>query len=247
MLPPDLAVWQVIALVFTSVGTSFLTAAAGIGGGVVLIAVLAAILPPTVLIPVHGVVQIGSNGGRAVMMARYVVPRLLLPFIIGSVIGAAIGGLIVVELPPALLQLGLGGFILFSIWGKVPRIEGDYALTLGGVVSTFLTMFFGATGPFVAGMLKTLKLERMAHSATMAFFMTAQHSLKVLAFGFLGFAFGPYLGLIAMMIAAGLIGTWLGKRFLLSIDDRRFHLALNAVLGLLALQLLWRGVTTLFA
>ena len=41
--------------------------------------------------------------------------------------------------------------------------------------------------------------------------MTLQHCLKVIAFGLLGFAFGPYLFIIAAMIVSGFIGTLIGK------------------------------------
>jgi hypothetical protein len=37
----------------------------GIGGGAALLAVMASLVPPAALIPVHGVVQVGSNLGRA--------------------------------------------------------------------------------------------------------------------------------------------------------------------------------------
>ncbi len=210
-----------------------------------MITVLALVLPPQVLIPVHGVVQMGSNAGRAVMMAKYVVLPVFGPFIVGSIIGAIIGGMIAVELPSGILSIGLALFILFSVWGRVPAIRGRYAVTAGVIVSTFLTMFFGATGPFVSGMIKTLKLDRMAHVGTVAFCMTAQHTTKVVVFGLLGFAYGPYLGFIAMMIAMGLLGTWLGKRLLLSVNDRIFHTALNIVLSLLAIELLRRGLKPL--
>ena len=48
-------------LVFISSLTSLLTAIAGAGGGAVLIAILALVLPAQAIIPVHGVVQMGSN------------------------------------------------------------------------------------------------------------------------------------------------------------------------------------------
>jgi uncharacterized membrane protein YfcA len=49
-------------LVFSAGATSFITAAAGIGGGVMLLAILATTLPPIALIPVHG--QKGRKGRK---------------------------------------------------------------------------------------------------------------------------------------------------------------------------------------
>ena len=65
---PELSPWQAVAFYVLSFFTSAMTAAAGIGGGVVLLAIMATVYPPAVLIPVHGMVQLGSNGGRALLM-----------------------------------------------------------------------------------------------------------------------------------------------------------------------------------
>ena len=236
-----------LTLIAVSAATSFLTAAAGIGGGVVLLAVMAVLMPAAALIPVHGVVQIGSNAGRTLIMLRAVQTGVLLPFCAGSLAGAALGGLTVVQLPPALLKIGLAAFILYSIWGRSVAATGHFAVALTGAFSSFLTMFFGATGSFVSAMVKTLKLGRLEHVATHSACMVAQHAIKVAAFGLLGFAYGPYLGLMAAMIASGFAGTLLGKRFLVKLDDRTFHRVLAVVLSLLALRLFFEGVVLLAA
>ena len=61
LLPPGMDALVGVALMGISFLGSFITAAFGIGGGVVVLAVLATLLPPAALIPVHGVVQFGSN------------------------------------------------------------------------------------------------------------------------------------------------------------------------------------------
>jgi len=86
---------------------------------------------------------------------------------------------------------------------------------------------------------------RMTHVATHALLMTVQHLLKTVAFGFLGFAFSVWLPLIAAMIAAGFLGTVVGKKVLVRIDEKRFKLALNAILIVLALRLIWGGATNM--
>lgn len=244
LLPAGIG-WPVaLGLMGASFGTSLLTAAFGLGGGVVLLGILATLLPPAALIPVHGMVQLGSNVGRAVMLRTEIARDVLLPFLAGSVVGIALGSLVVVELPPAGIQIGVGAFILWSAWGKPPGFIRRSAWLAGGV-SSFLTMFFGATGPFVAAYVKTQGFGRVAYVGTNAACMTAQHLLKVIAFGLLGFAFGEYLGLIAGMIAFGFLGTLTGGRVLMRIDERRFAFALNAILVVLAARLIWQGATEL--
>ena len=62
------------------------------------------------------------------------------------------------------------------------------------------------------------------------------------AFGFLGFAFAPYLPLIIAMIGnAGFIGTSIGSHLLRKTTDRRFHMVLSCALTVLAMGLLAKG------
>ncbi|WP_172293094.1 sulfite exporter TauE/SafE family protein [Pseudoruegeria sp. HB172150] len=235
----------VVALLLTSCAASFITAAFGIGGGGVMLAVLASLLPPLAIIPVHGVVQLGSNAGRSVLFLRYMRWELFWPFAIGSVIGVAVGGMTVVQLDPGWLQIAVGAFILWTVFGKTPGIfkrSGPVA----GAFSSFLTMFIGGTGPFVAAYVKAQDLERHSHVATQAVLMTLQHGLKSLMFGFLGFAFSEWAGFIAALIVAGFVGTWLGKHMLARINEKRFKLALNAILTVLSLRLIWSGVRLVF-
>ena len=107
-------------------------------------------------------------------------------------------------------------------------------------------MFFGGTGPFVASYVKTLGLGRLSYVATQATLMTLQHLLKTVAFGLLGFAFSQWAGLLILLIAAGFLGTVLGRQVLTRIDERHFRMVLNAILGVLALRLIYAGLTDMF-
>ncbi|NIA69202.1 sulfite exporter TauE/SafE family protein [Pelagibius litoralis] len=243
--PAEVGTAAALFLIAISAATSFLTAAAGIGGGVVLIAVMAVLMPVHALIPVHGLVQIGSNAGRTAIMLRNVQWRVILLFSLGSLVGAAAGGLTAVQLPPAALNIGLGCFILWSVWGSAVSPPGRFRVVLSGVFSSFLTMFFGATGPFVSATIKTMKLGRLEHVATHAACMVAQHGIKVFAFGLLGFSYGPYAGLIVAMIASGFLGTLIGKHVLVKMTDENFHRVIAVLLSLLALRLLYEGLALL--
>jgi uncharacterized membrane protein YfcA len=233
-------------LVAASLVTSFISAAFGIGGGFTLIALLALLLPPAALVPVHGIVQLGSNAGRVGIMLKQVVWRPVLPFVIGTVIGASLGAMVVVQLPPWAVQLALGIFIIWAVFAKLPPIQQRYIL-LGGVVSSFLTMFFGATGNFIAAMVKTMNLDPVPHVATHSLMMTFQHLAKVLIFGLIGFQFGPYMILIIGMLISGFIGTIIGSRFLTKAGGRYFKPVLNTILSLAAARLIWAGVEGLLA
>jgi uncharacterized membrane protein YfcA len=242
LFPGDIAVSTSLWLIAISAMTSFITAAAGLGGGTVLLAVMAILMPAAAIIPVHGAVQIGSNLSRTVLTRKHIQRHVLLPFIAGSIVGAGIGGVTVIQLPPAVLKAGLGCFILWSVWGPTVKAAGRLAVIGTGVVSTFLTMFFGATGTFVSAMVKTLQLGRLEHVATQSACMVAQHIIKVVTFGLLGFAYGQYAFLIAAMIFSGFIGVLIGTRLLLKMNDAIFHRTLAIVLTILAVRLILDGL-----
>ncbi|SDE87868.1 Uncharacterized membrane protein YfcA [Paracoccus isoporae] len=244
ILPEGMSPPVLYLLLAVSFAASFITVAFGIGGGGILLAAMATLVPPAALIPTHGVIQIGSNLGRVMLTFRHIFWPALPGFAAGSVIGAAIGGSVAVNLPPEWVQLGVGGFILWSVLGRAPRAVRDWPLTVG-VISSVLTMFFGASGLFVAVFTKAQTLPRHAHVATHAALMTLQHAIKTVTFGMLGFAFAGWLPFLAAMIVAGFAGTLAGKTLLNRIDDRRFKLALDVILILLSLRLTYAGMRDL--
>lgn len=227
-----------------SFAASFITAAFGIGGGAIMLAMLAVLLPPAALIPVHGLVQLGSNGGRMAILARFVQTSVMWPFAIGAGIGIAMGAALLVDLPEHVILIAVGSFILYTVFLPPPGFLRRSAGLAGGVAS-LLSMFVGATGPFIAAYLKAQRFEPTAHVATQAGMMTLQHLLKTLAFGLLGFAFSQWAGFITLLIAAGFAGTVAGRQVLARTDAARFRRILDILLTVIALKLIWDGVTGL--
>jgi uncharacterized membrane protein YfcA len=237
--------WPILAtLAALSLASSFMTAALGIGGGAVMLAALAMLLPAAAIIPVHGLVQVGSNVGRLAIMWRNVHVAVVPSFLAGAVAGIALGGAFVVQLPAGAILVGVGSFILWSVFFRPPALMRRSA-GLTGIISSFLTMFVGGTGPFVASFVKGQNLDRMQHVGTHAALMTIQHLLKVVTFGLLGFVFSQWIGLVALLIAAGFAGTLAGRAVLTRIDEALFLKALNLILIVLALRLIWSGATRL--
>lgn len=238
--------WAAAGLVALSFFTSMLTASAGIGGGVILLSVMASLLPAIAVIPVHGVVQLGSNAGRGFLMRAHLNQQVCGYFTAGSILGALAGGKLYLDLPGAVLQALLGGFILAMVWLPKPHkhVIANKAYSLVGLGSTFLTMFLGGTGPFVAAFLPPAHFGRQQTVATHAACMTAQHGLKVLVFGVLGFAFAAWLPLLVAMIGAGFAGTLSGRAVLMKLPEKVFGYAFKTILTLLALRLLYHAAGT---
>ncbi len=243
VLPATLPLSVFMLLVAVSFFTSALTAAFGIGGGIAMLGALAGTVPPAMIVAVHGVVQFGSNIGRAFFQRAHILWRPTALFSLGSLVGAVLGAAVFVAMPERLLLGLLGAFILAMTWIPKPRIPGlaTTGVLIGGFIATFVTMFVGATGPFVQALFLPLGLDKKTLVATHAACNVIQHGLKVIAFGYLGFNFADWMPLLVAMIASGLLGTWLGTRMLEHMPEELFKTVLKWLLTVLALDLLRRA------
>jgi uncharacterized membrane protein YfcA len=244
LLPDGFPLWAAALLVLCAALTSLFTAAFGVGGGVMLLAIMAQLLPVAAIIPVHGLVQLGSNANRALLSLRHIHWPLILAFLPGVLLGALLAQLFLVSLPLDLLLPLIGLFVLYLCWGPpLPKQAfGRVGLLLGGTLTTFVSMFVGATGPLVAAIVRQDSRDRLQTVATFAMAMTLQHAPKALVFGAAGFVFSEWLPLIATMICSGALGTWVGLRLLQRMEEALFARVFKWLLTLLALRLLYQGL-----
>lgn len=210
-----------------------------------MLALMGVFLPVAALIPVHGAVQLGSNTGRAWRQRAHVDWSVAAPFIAGSLAGAAAGAAFVVQLPDHLLKLVLGIFVIAITWAGIPGFGrlGRAGLVLGSLVTAFLTMILGATGPLLSAFFaRVLPDDRRALIATHAAGMTVQHFLKIVVFGFAGFAFAAWAPLIAAMIATGYLGTVYGSALLERVPEESFRRWFRIGVTLLAADMIRQGI-----
>ena len=241
VFPDNLSNIIIIFLIFVSFITSLISAILGLGGGVILLGILAIYLDPIAIIPVHGVVQAASNAGRLITLLGRVHTPIILPFVLGSCIGATFGGFTFAQINPEFIQLFVGIFIILTVFKLFPKIRTKH-LVFVGLVSSFLTILVGGAGSFAAAVVNSIKLEKLSHIATLAFMLSIQHFLKIIVFGFLGFAFAPYVSLIALMILSGFMGTLIGRVLVVSLNEDIFRRVLNLFLILLAVKLIFGSI-----
>jgi uncharacterized membrane protein YfcA len=246
LLPPEIGPLFFAFLTLASLATAFIGVYTGAAGGLILLAIMATVLPPLVVVPVHTVVQLGQGFTRAIIMWRWVMRGTLAPFFIGSAIGAALGAKTFVALPQATLMGILGVFILIVTWlpslGRIGAERGRFAFL--GFGATFLGVFVSATGTLVAPFVASAAPDRRNHAATLGALMSISHILKIGAFAVIGFSIWQYAFLMAAMIMSGAIGNWLGEIALSRTTERRFRLVFQICLTVLALRLLWTALTS---
>jgi len=231
-------------LVVAAFLSSSLTTVLGLGGGMLLISIMSVFLPPAAIVPVHGVVQFASNASRGAFSAKDIRWDILWPFLIGCLIGTLAGSRVVLKVPTEFLPMPLGIFILTMTW--LPQIKkklwfpGRF-LSLG-FVQAFLTLFVGATGPLNMPFLIRAGLSRDQLVVTGAAFMTIVHLVKIITFGLLGFAFGPYLFLMLLMILAVISGSYAGTRLRHKVSEQLFLMAFKLLITLLAMRMIIKAL-----
>ncbi len=229
-------------LIAVSFFTSMFTAILGMGGGTLLIAAMPGLLPAPAIVPVHGIVQLASNASRAAFGWRHVGWRYVWPFVCGALLGVALGSQIVPKVRWDYLPTLLGVSILLFTWApkaaRMPELPGKFVIL--GAVQTFLSLFIGIAGPLSMPFLLREGLSRDRVVVTQAMLSSATHALKVITFGFLGFAFLPYLYLIAGMILSTTAGSFAGTRLRAHLPEVLFRKIFKLLITALALRMILR-------
>ena len=212
-----------------------------------LLALMAQLFAPAILIPLHGVAQFFSNANRGFIHRDKLQWAYLRPFVLGSTIGAFLFVPLVVFVNPTLGAIAVGLFILlvtwFPKWLNVSRLP----YFLSGALTSGLGVLFGATGPLAmsAHPKANWSKEQIVgnHGAAMAF----QHGIKVVAYLVAGVQLYAYLPHIVVLFVGAWVGTYIGTKVLKRFTDDRFKIMLKWVLTILALRLiLTNGYSMMF-
>ncbi len=235
-----------LILGLAALATSMLSAVIGMAGGITLLSVMLLFYDPVVAIPLHGVIQLVSNGSRSVIQRRWIDWRITGSHALLLLPTGLIGVHVALATPAPLGKALIGAFVLVATWRPGwlrirPPGAGGHPLRrfvlLGGAVG-FLNSLLGATGPLIAPFFLDLGLSRQALVGTKAACQTLAHLSKIVVFGLVGFVYGEYLTVLVAMSALVVVGTWLGSRLLERVNETVFTWLYRSVLTLVALRLL---------
>ncbi len=251
---PEFTAWMILTAI--AIATSIVSGVMGLAGGMLLLAALLLWLDPVVAIPVHGVVQLVSNGSRAWFQRAHVrwdaVWRFAWPLLPAGALGLAL----LRSLPPDAARAVIAVFVLVATWrpgwlrlgaSAAAGRDARQGLPVGGAVVGFFSTSIGATGPLLAPFVLALGLAPPATIGTMAACQLFQHGSKLALFGAAGFDFARFALPALALSAAAIVGSAIGTRLLDRVPERSFRVIVKAVLTGLALQLagtaalaLWR-------
>ena len=205
--------WNEVGLFVLCATTSALTAVIGVGGGMTLLATLPSVLPPNLVIPIHGATQLISNLSRLALDWRLAAWRLIVPFFPGAVIGAVLGFFVLDGFSFEYLPLILGVFILLVTWTRLVQRLGILLnnMTILGLFLTSTSLFIGSMGLILPSVLLHQGLKKDEAIITQSAMMAIMHTFKVLAYIAAGFAFWRYGSMMAMMLSGSVLGSYVGK------------------------------------
>jgi uncharacterized membrane protein YfcA len=231
--------WILIPAAFAA---SALSGAIGMGGGVLLLAVMATVLAPPLVVPLHGVVQLTSNTTRAVTLFRRVDWQIVLFYCPTLVAGVFLGLQLYRGSGMIWFRPLIGLFVIaFLAWDRfrpkrlqMPRWVFFPAGLLGGAI----TILIGASGPYLAAFFLRDDMDRESIIATKALVQTVGHLLKIPAFLAIDFDYPANLHLLLPLLGCAVGGTLLGTWALQKMGEGVFRIIFRVVLLGLGLRLL---------
>lgn len=244
----DLSTISMVVLTAAAVVCSVISGMTGMGGGTILLAIIATMVPTEFIVPLHGTVQLISNSTRLALFFKHVRWKIVGFFLIGIVPGAVAGIFIFNMLDKNIIKLLLGVFILAVTWlpkSKTERTSSFVLFLPVGVISGFIGIFFGAIGPFIATFFIRKDIIKEQLVATKAACQAIGHTLKVVLFGLIGInVFSNWQLLLALGIAV-ILGTMIGKKLLGKLSDKAFKRIFKTLLTIIALRIVILGVMKL--
>ncbi len=252
---------ELIILIISALITSAISAVIGMGGGIILLGIMALIIPEGYLvIALHGIIQLVSNSTRTFVFKEHLKKNLIFEFFIGAVTGLFISALVIYllmhflnvqsasEIKIDFLKSLIGIFILWYLYLKPKDKKGKKLSFIGvGGISGISSIFVGATGPLIAPFFLNGHLKKENIIANKAACQVISHFGKIPIFIFLfGVNYFKEYEILVPLIIAVYIGTYLGKKILSFLSEKVFKIVFRICLTAIAIKLVVNEILLLF-
>lgn len=230
---------------------AYLSTVAGMGGGLLILASCSMILPVSVVVPLNGVFILAGQVTRTIQFWRHIAWHITLPFIPGSILGAAIGTVIYFNLSETAIALILGSVMLWFSWvpsnplsrGLADKIPLPYFWV--GIIHTFLSTVSGVGG-LLQSLMVNSKLSKQSIVATIAGTLLAMSLFKTVGYFLAGFDYMAWLPIILLAWVTGIAGTTVGKYTLNHMPDIFFRRLIKGMVTIFALRLFWQAASNVW-
>ncbi|MCR9193344.1 MAG: sulfite exporter TauE/SafE family protein [Hyphomonas sp.] len=238
-----------VIILATTLVTSFISGIFGMAGGIILMAVLVALVSVAMAMIIHGAIQMFANGYRAYLLRESIDWRVFSLYCIGA--AAGIAALFFVSWTPdkraLYLLLGLTPML---VWLPKERLHLDikkreHAIFAGFAVQGLNTLA-GVAGPLLDLFFVRAEMTRQQIVATKSVTQALSHLIKI---GFwsvpvvtaAGWGALPPWWLIAAAIPLSMLGTTLGKQVLERMNDQGFRKWMKGLVTAIGVVLLMRA------
>lgn len=238
-----------VIILATTLVTSFISGIFGMAGGIILMAVLVALVSVAMAMIIHGAIQMFANGYRAYLLRDSIDWRVFSLYCIGA--AAGIVALFFVSWTPdkraLYLLLGLTPML---VWLPKERLHLDikkreHAIFAGFAVQGLNTLA-GVAGPLLDLFFVRAEMTRQQIVATKSVTQALSHLIKI---GFwsvpvvtaAGWGSLPPWWLIAAAIPLSMLGTTLGKQVLERMNDQGFRKWMKGLVTAIGVVLLMRA------
>lgn len=233
-----------IVVTLSVLATSFLSGIFGMAGGLILMGILLAIMPVAPAMALHGIVQMASNGWRALLWWRHIDWRIMLGSTVGNLLALAL--FVAIAWVPgkatAYIVLGIVPFLVRPIPDShAPNITRPFMPLLCGTVVQALQLTCGVSGATLDIFYVRSGMDRRRIVATKAATQTVGHAIKLVYFGGILAAGGtegldPWL--LGVAVGTAMLGATLARRALEALTDAQFiHWSQRLILAIGAVYL----------
>ena len=244
---------EIAILILASFITSSISAVLGMGGGIILLGIMAIMIPQGyMVIALHGIIQLISNSTRAYVFKKYIKKILIKQFLIGALVGVAISITIIIlvinffkvesasEIKVEFLKPFIGIFIVWYLFLKDPKKESNISSFIPvGFIAGISSIFVGAVGPLIAPFFlkKDFKKEHIIANKAAAQIITHISKIPIFIYFFNVNYINEYKILVPL-IGAVYLGTNFGKKILSFIPEKLFKKLFKITLLIIAIKLI---------
>lgn len=244
-----MSVFAALIILATTLVTSFISGIFGMAGGIILMAVLVALVSVATAMVIHGGIQMFANGYRAFLLRDAIDWRVFGHYCIGA--AAGITALFFVSWTPdkraLYLLLGLTPLL---VWLPKERLHLDIKRREHAIAAGFgvqgLNTLAGVAGPMLDLFFVRADMTRQQIVATKSVTQALSHFVKIAFWSVpivtaAGWSALPPWWLFAAAIPLSMLGTTLGKRVLERMDDIDFRKWMKGLVTAIGLVLLMRA------
>ena len=240
--------FEVLVISIGCFAASAVNAAFATGGVHLTLAASSAVLPLAAAIPMQVALNATSLLARIITCWRHINWSIFAMFAPPAAIGAILGARVFVSMEEGVISLCLGMLLLVIVWG-VPKgiqfsLPNRFAL-IGGAHG-FLSTIFGV-GLFLQPAMLRTDLARLQITGTLAACIMALELVKAGGYAGFGFDYTEYWPHILAGAVTSIIGNLAGHRLGVHVSEARFRLVFKAIVTLVGVRLLIKGVLLLSA